>query len=229
MLIGDEVGGLLNRRAVHGETVPRGTVVELRPILAPPPDDKISVPGLKDGGAHGRAEARLYLAGTGSYDKVVLIPQGMDFNEQNPELRLTPDQLWFQFDQFLTGLYQYGYSVWLFRPYKTGENIHEQAAEFAGAKGVLIPAKPVDGPSLVHAADLVVSAGGTMNREAALLGVPTWTTFAGELGGVDRMLIEEGRMQVLSAPSELTIAKRAPGMTAYAGLADEVTAEILRR
>ena len=75
----------------------------------------------------------------------------------------------------------------------------EQAPEFRGAPGVIIPAKPVDGPSLVYAADLVVSAGGTMNREAALLGVPTWTTFAGELGGVDRMLIETGRMEVLSA------------------------------
>ena len=57
----------------------------------------------------------------------------------------------------------------------------------------IVPARPVDGPSLVYAADLVVSAGGTMNREAALLGVPTWTTFAGELGAVDRMLIDEGR------------------------------------
>ena len=102
-------------------------------------------------------------------------------------------------------------------------------AEFKDAKGVLIPAKPVDGPSLVYAADLVVSAGGTMNREAALLGVPTWTTFAGELGGVDKMLIEDGRMQVLTSPAELVVAKRSPGMTEYAGLADEVTAEILRR
>lgn len=105
----------------------------------------------------------------------------------------------------------------------------EQGAEFAGARGVLIPAKPVDGPSLVYAADLVVSAGGTMNREAALLGVPTWTTFAGELGGVDKMLIEDGRMQILTSPTELVVAKRTPGMTQYAGLADEVTAEILRR
>ena len=105
----------------------------------------------------------------------------------------------------------------------------EQGREFAGAEGVIIPAKPVDGPSLVYAADLVVSAGGTMNREAALLGVPTWTTFAGELGGVDRMLIEDGRMRVLTSPDEVVVAKRPPGMTEYAGLADAVTAEILAR
>ncbi len=67
-------------------------------------------------------------------------------------------------------------------------------------RGVVIPATPVDGPSLVYAADLVVSAGGTMNREAALLGTPTWTTFAGELGAVDRMLIDTGQHGHPGAP-----------------------------
>jgi predicted glycosyltransferase len=105
----------------------------------------------------------------------------------------------------------------------------EQAASFAGAAGVIVPAKPVDGPSLVYAADLVVSAGGTMNREAALLGTPTWTTFAGELGAVDRMLIETGRMQVLTRPDELVVEKRLPSAPAYEALADAVTTEILRR
>ncbi len=68
-----------------------------------------------------------------------------------------------------------------------------------------------------------------MNREAALLGTPTWTTFAGELGAVDRMLIETGRMQILERPDQLEIRKRTPGMPSYETLADEVTAEILRR
>ena len=71
-----------------------------------------------------------------------------------------------------------------------------------------MPAKPVDGPSLVYAADLVVSAGGTMNREAALLGTPTWTTFAGALGAVDRQLIDEGRLRVLARPEDLVIERR---------------------
>jgi PAS domain-containing protein len=104
----------------------------------------------------------------------------------------------------------------------------EQAASFRDASGIVIPAKPVDGPSLVWAADLVVSAGGTMNREAALLGVPTWTTFAGELGGVDRMLIETGRMGVLERPDQLVIAKRTPAEPGFAALAVAVTEEILR-
>ncbi len=105
----------------------------------------------------------------------------------------------------------------------------DQARAFEGLSGVVIPAKPVDGPSLVFAADLVVSAGGTMNREAALLGTPTWTTFAGELGAVDRMLIDSGSMQVLERPEQLVIAKRAPGYPAHEALADDVTREILAR
>ncbi|MBX3029942.1 MAG: DUF354 domain-containing protein [Chloroflexi bacterium] len=105
----------------------------------------------------------------------------------------------------------------------------EQARTFAGADGVTIPATPVDGPSLVYAADLVVSAGGTMNREAALLGTPTWTTFAGELGAVDRMLIETGRMDILERPDQLVIAKRRIDAPGHEALADAVTREILAR
>jgi predicted glycosyltransferase len=77
-------------------------------------------------------------------------------------------------------------------------------------------------------ADAVISAGGTMNREAAVLGVPTWTTFAGELGAVDRWLIREGRMQVLERAEDLVIAKRRPVPPDFEALADAVTAEILR-
>jgi predicted glycosyltransferase len=105
----------------------------------------------------------------------------------------------------------------------------EQARDFVGADGVTVPERPVDGPSLLYAADLVVSAGGTMNREAALLGTPTWTTFAGELGAVDRMLIQTGRMHRLERPDQLEVRKRDPGRPSYEALADEVTAEILRR
>lgn len=103
-----------------------------------------------------------------------------------------------------------------------------QTKEFAATPGVTVPQRPVDGPSLVYCADLVVSAGGTMNREAALLGTPTWTTFGGELGAVDRMLIETGRMRLLERPEQLVVEKRTPMPPRYEALADAVTAEILR-
>lgn len=104
----------------------------------------------------------------------------------------------------------------------------EQGESFAGTTGIIIPERPVDGPSLVWVADVVISAGGTMNREAAVLGVPTWTTFAGELGAVDRELVEQGRMGVLERAEDIVITKREPVEPHFEAIADEVTEEILR-
>jgi predicted glycosyltransferase len=66
----------------------------------------------------------------------------------------------------------------------------------------------VDAQSLIAAADLVVSAGGTMNREAAALGVPVYTTYGGRIGGVDEALIRDGRLVPLSDPRALRLEKR---------------------
>jgi predicted glycosyltransferase len=86
----------------------------------------------------------------------------------------------------------------------------EQRAALAGGPAI-VPARPVDGPSLVAAADLVVSAGGTMNREAAALGVPAYTPFAARLGAVDRSLIAEGRLRRLERPEDLELVPRERG------------------
>ena len=75
---------------------------------------------------------------------------------------------------------------------------------------VIVPERAVDARSLVATADLVVSAGGTMNREAVVLGTPVWTTFAGTLGAVDRALITAGRLQQLQRVDQLVIAPRGP-------------------
>ena len=76
---------------------------------------------------------------------------------------------------------------------------------------MIVPDQAVDAQSLIALADLVVSAGGTMNREAAALGVPVYTTYGGRLGGVDEELIREGRLRPLTDPRALELAKRAPG------------------
>lgn len=73
-----------------------------------------------------------------------------------------------------------------------------------------VPEHAVDAQSLVALSDLVVSAGGTMNREAVALGVPVYTTFAGRLGAVDEQLIREGRLRPLAAPDALELRKRKP-------------------
>jgi predicted glycosyltransferase len=85
----------------------------------------------------------------------------------------------------------------------------EQRAEIRrGFPSLLVPEHVVDARSLVALADLVVSAGGTMNREAVALGVPVYTTFAGELGAVDESLVSEGRLRILTSASELVLEKR---------------------
>jgi uncharacterized protein len=73
---------------------------------------------------------------------------------------------------------------------------------------VILPEGAVDAQSLIALADLVVSAGGTMNREAAALGVPVYTTYGGRLGGVDEELIREGRLKPLTDPRALELRKR---------------------
>jgi predicted glycosyltransferase len=75
---------------------------------------------------------------------------------------------------------------------------------------VILPEQAVDAQSLIARADLVVSAGGTMNREAAALGVPVYTTYGGRLGGVDEELIREGRLKPLTDPRALDLEKRDP-------------------
>src|SRR5689334_22111386 len=75
---------------------------------------------------------------------------------------------------------------------------------------VILPERAVDAQSLIALADVVVSAGGTMNREAAALGVPVYTTYGGRLGGVDEELIREGRLKPLTDPRALDLHKREP-------------------
>lgn len=78
----------------------------------------------------------------------------------------------------------------------------------AGLPSLVVPGHAIDAQSLVALADLVVSAGGTMNREAVALGVPVYTTFAGHLGAVDERLIAEGRLRPLRSADELLVEKR---------------------
>ena len=73
---------------------------------------------------------------------------------------------------------------------------------------VIVPDQAVDAQSLIALADVVVSAGGTMNREAAALGVPVYTTYGGRLGGVDEALMREGRLRPLTDPRALELRKR---------------------
>ena len=83
-----------------------------------------------------------------------------------------------------------------------------EAIRGLGLRSLHLPVHTVDAQSLIGLADLVVSAGGTMNREAVALGTPVYTTFAGRLGAVDEALIRDGRLVPLSDPGSLVVSKR---------------------
>ncbi len=85
-----------------------------------------------------------------------------------------------------------------------------QRARARGASSIIVPERAVDAQSLIALADLVVSAGGTMNREAVALGTPAYTIFSGRMGAVDERLIAEGRLIPLHEPGELRLNKREP-------------------
>jgi hypothetical protein len=88
-----------------------------------------------------------------------------------------------------------------------------------------VPDRAVDAQSLIAFADLVVSSGGTMNREAVVLGVPVYTTFHGRLGAVDELLIRQGKLRLLQDPAQIELRKRDP---ALAGRIRRDPAELLR-
>jgi predicted glycosyltransferase len=87
-----------------------------------------------------------------------------------------------------------------------------------GLPSAIVPERAIDAQSLIAFADLVVSAGGTMNREAVSLGVPVYTVFGGRLGAVDEQLIRQGKLRALTIPDAIDVRKR-----------HEATAERTRR
>jgi hypothetical protein len=68
---------------------------------------------------------------------------------------------------------------------------------------MLIPSSPIDGLNLLWFSDLVISGGGTMNREAAALGVPVYSIFRGKIGAVDYYLAEQGRLTLIETVADV--------------------------
>src|SRR3954462_4531584 len=89
----------------------------------------------------------------------------------------------------------------------------EQREELAREGGFVVPEKAIEAPSLIAFSDLMISAGGTMNREAVALGTPVWTTFEGRLGAVDERLIADGRMRRLMSADDVVLERRDNGAT----------------
>lgn len=91
---------------------------------------------------------------------------------------------------------------------RTDAQREQAAARAARGEPIVVPERAIDAQSLIAYADLVVSAGGTMNREAVALGTPVRTIFTGELGAVDAKLINDGMLLPLKDPAEIAFRKR---------------------
>lgn len=102
-----------------------------------------------------------------------------------------------------------------------------------GAGNLIVPDSVVDAQSLVYYADLVVSGGGTLNREAVALGTPAYTVFQGVMGAVDKGLIEQRRLHQLVSADDLVFEKK-PAVGArvrrdVSDLVDRITANARTR
>ncbi|MBI3272537.1 MAG: DUF354 domain-containing protein [Planctomycetes bacterium] len=82
------------------------------------------------------------------------------------------------------------------------DDAQREALAASGAR-VFLPESAVDGPTLLAHADLLVGAGGTMNREAAVLGTPAYTVFAGAFAAVDEWLVSTGRLTRLATRADV--------------------------
>ncbi len=108
---------------------------------------------------------------------------------------------------------------------------NEWQRQYYARDKIIIPAHPLDGSNLIARSDLVVSAGGTMNREAAALGVPAASIYMGEWAAIDQQLVNEGRLQRIATEKdarELRIEKKTTSAArASAGVMQQVANLIL--
>jgi predicted glycosyltransferase len=83
------------------------------------------------------------------------------------------------------------------RTHKQEEELRHAKPELFTAGRIVVPKHAVNGLDLIWSSDVVISGGGTMNREAAALGIPVYSLFRGTLGAVDRYLAETGKLVLL--------------------------------
>ena len=97
----------------------------------------------------------------------------------------------------------------------------------AASDNLILPTRALDGANLIASADLIISAGGTMNREAAALGVPAATIYAGRWAAIDEELVREGRLKRISTLEDLDALPLLKKRAAHARRALHVRAEVV--
>jgi uncharacterized protein len=106
---------------------------------------------------------------------------------------------------------------------------HEKYAA-RGLSNVIFPSNILDGPNLIYYSDLVVGGGGTMNREAVVLGTPVYSLFLGLLGSIDKNLIDSGKMNWINDSSQIqriNISKKKNIQPAYQSIGQNLVKEVV--
>jgi predicted glycosyltransferase len=130
---------------------------------------------------------------------VTIRPPATEAHYHNPE----SEKLFFEVVEFL-GNNPDVRMVILPRNEKTQRDmVYKTWPKWCEEKKIIVPDEAVDGLNLVWHSDLVVSGGGTMNREAAALGVPVYSIFRGKIGAVDRYLAEQGRLTLIKTVEDV--------------------------
>jgi predicted glycosyltransferase len=94
--------------------------------------------------------------------------------------------------------------VMLPRNDRQADQIRTKWRDLCSSEKLIIPSQVVNGLDLIWSSDLVISGGGTMNREAAALGVPVYSVFRGKIGAVDQYLNETGRLSLIESAAEVS-------------------------
>jgi predicted glycosyltransferase len=94
-------------------------------------------------------------------------------------------------------------TILLPRTHKQEAELRQARPEMFAAGAILVPKHAVDGLDLIWYSDVVISGGGTMNREAAALGIPVYSLFRGTMGAVDKHLAETGKLVLLESEQDV--------------------------
>jgi len=129
---------------------------------------------------------------------VTVRPPATEAHYHNPE----SDQLMIAVLNFLTVQPDTRVAL-LPRNIRQAAALHKEWRDLIAQGKIVIPAKVIDGLNLIWHSDLVISGGGTMNREAAALGVPVYSIFRGKVGAVDRYLAGNGRLILLERVEDI--------------------------
>jgi predicted glycosyltransferase len=133
------------------------------------------------------------------HDVVVTVrPPAVEAHYHNPEAEVLLDAAL----NFLTQAPEVRV-ILLPRNESQARTLRETWKKWIGNRKIVIPEHAVDGINLIWFSDLVVSGGGTMNREAAALGVPVYSIFRGKIGAVDRHLQQEGRLILIESVEDI--------------------------